>query len=404
MSTPSSKEPDETSLLLKASAKRLFATLMEQTADRIYIKDRQSRFVSVSQALAEMHGYKDRHDIEGKTDFDFFSEEHAREAFEDEQEILRTNQPIINKVEKETWPDGSVTWVSTSKAPLHLNSSKSEGIIGISRDITAEFVAQKKLARSEQQLRAQHETMLSDYESAHKVQRVMIPGRVPEVKHVNIAHVWKPMTSVGGDIFSFPRNPNDSLLFFLGDVCGHGVTAAFSTVLLKYLTSHEAEVYNNSPTDFLNAVNRELTGQLKQGFVTGMAGHFGARQSDGSRVLHLANCGHPLNLVYRAATDTIESVTLPTALVMGIPGGSASETFDLHLNQGDRFYTYTDGILEASDASGEEFTRAGLEDCLLESAKMPLQESLEYLYNTVQEFTVDKKQQDDITLLAFELT
>ena len=246
--------------------------------------------------------------------------------------------------------------------------------------------------------------MLSDYESANKVQRVMIPGRVPEIKHVNIAHVWKPMSSVGGDIFSFPRNPNNSLLFFLGDVCGHGVTAAFSTVLLKYLTSHEAEVYNNDPSGFLNAVNRELTGHISHGFVTGMAGHFGKRQADGSRILYLANCGHPLNLVYRAATHTIESITLPTALVMGIPGGQASETYELHLNQGDRFFTYTDGILEASDARGEEFTRAGLEDCLLKSAQMPLQDSLEDLYNKVQDFTVDKKQQDDITLLGFELT
>ncbi|MGB0258672.1 MAG: PP2C family protein-serine/threonine phosphatase [Coraliomargarita sp.] len=403
MSTTPSQEPDDNSLLLKASAKRLFETLMEQTADRIYIKDRKSRFVTVSQTLAEMHGYKDRQDLEGLTDFDLFSNEHAQQAYDDEQEILRTDTPIINKVEKETWPDGSVTWVSSSKAPLHLTSTSSAGIFGISRDVTAEVVAQEQLARSERRLREQNETMLSDYESAHKVQRVMIPGRVPDVKNVNIAHVWKPMTSVGGDIFSFPRNPNNSLLFFLGDVCGHGVAAAFSTVLLKYLTSHEAEVYNNSPTDFLNGVNRELTGQLKSGFVTGMAGHFGARQSDGSRTLHLANCGHPLNLVYRAATNTIESVTLPTALVMGIPGGTASETFELQLNQGDRFFTYTDGILEASDANGEEFTRAGLEDCLLKSAQMPLQESLDHLYNTVQEFTVNKKQQDDITLLGFEL-
>lgn len=391
-------------MLLKASAKRLFETLMEQTADRIYIKDRQSRFITVSQALAEMHGYEDRHALEGMTDFDLFSEEHAQQAYDDEQEILRTDTPIINKVEKETWPDGSVTWVSSSKAPLHLSSSTSAGIFGISRDVTAEVVAQEQLARSERRLREQNEIMLSDYESAHKVQRVMIPGRVPDVKNVNIAHVWKPMSSVGGDLFSFPRNPNNSLLFFLGDVCGHGVAAAFSTVLLKYLTSHEAEVYNNSPSDFLNSVNRELTGQLNQGFVTGMAGHFGKRQHDGSRTLYLANCGHPLNLVYRAATKTIESITLPTALVMGIPGGTASETFELHLNQGDRFFTYTDGILEASDAHGEEFTRAGLEECLLKSAHMPLQESLEHLYDTVHAFTVDNKQQDDITLLGFELT
>ena len=397
------KDEDDNSMLLQASPKRLFESLMEQTADRIYIKDKKSRFVAVSQTLAEMHGYDDRHELEGMTDFDLFSIEHAQQAFDDEQEIIRSDKPIVNKVEKETWPDGSTTWVTSSKAPLHLHSGKLAGILGISRDITSEKIAQEKLASSEQRLREQNEILRSDYESAHKVQSVMIPGRVPQIKHINVAYLWKPMTSVGGDLLNFPPNPNDCLLFYLGDVCGHGVTAAFYTVLLKYLTAHEGEVYHGDPTAFLNTVNHEITGHLSSGFVTGMAGHFGRREKDGSRILHLSNCGHPLNLVYRAATHTIESITLPTGMVMGLPGGTASDTFDLQLKLGDRFYTYTDGILEASNAEGEEFTRQGLENCLLQYADKPLQETLDLLYETVAEFTGRPDQQDDITLLAFEL-
>jgi sigma-B regulation protein RsbU (phosphoserine phosphatase) len=397
-------ELDKNSMILNASKKRLFESLMEQTADRIYIKDKQSRFIAVSQALAKMHGYSDRHELEGMTDFDLFSIEHAQQAFDDEQKIIETGKPMINIVEKETWPDGSTTWVTSSKSPLHLNSEKLAGILGISRDITAEKIAQEKLEKSEQRLREQNTIMRSDYESAHKVQSVMIPGRVPKIKNINIAYVWKPMTSVGGDILSFPRNPNNCLLFYLGDVCGHGATAAFYTVLLKYLTTYQGEVYQDDPTNFLNNVNREITGHLNSGFVTGMAGHFDRRKKDGSRLLHLSNCGHPLNLVYRAAQHSIESIELPPGMVMGLIGGAASDRVDVELQQGDRFYTYTDGILEASNAEGEEFSRQGLEACLLEHADKPLQETLDLLYATVAEFTGQPDQQDDITLLAFELT
>jgi len=397
-------EVDDSMLLLKASSKRLFETLMEETADRIYIKDRQSRFVAVSKALAEMHGFEDRHELEGLTDFDLFSEEHAQQAFDDEQEILRTDNPIINKIEKETWTDGAVTWVSSSKSPLHLSSQESVGIFGISRDVTAEVIAQEQLAENERRLRRQNEIMRSDYESAKKVQSVMIPGRVPTVKHIDLAYLWKPMTSVGGDIISFPRNPNDCLLFFLGDVCGHGVTAAFYTVLLKYLTAHEAETYQGCPHQFLNAVNKELCGQLTAGFVTGMAGHFGRREKDGSRILHLANAGHPLNLVYRAATDSFESITLPTGIVMGLPGGEASETVDIRLNLGDRFFTYTDGILEISNANGDEFGRDALEQVLRDNLDQPLQVTLDNVYQAIIDFSGEKKQQDDLTILAYELT
>ncbi|MGJ8649261.1 MAG: PP2C family protein-serine/threonine phosphatase [Opitutaceae bacterium] len=404
MSSPTNKEDDDSSLLIKASAKRLFESLMEQTADRIYIKDRKSRFVAASQTLAELHGLNNRHDLEGMSDFDLFSIEHAQQAFDDEQEILRTGNPLINLIEKETWEDGSVTWVSSSKAPLYLQSGKLVGIMGISRDVTAEKHAQEKLAESEQRLREQNQIMRSDYESAKKVQSVMIPGRVPHIKHIDIAYLWKPMTSVGGDMISFPRNPSNCLLFFMGDVCGHGVTAAFYTVLLKYLTAHQAEVYNDNPQAFLNTVNEEVTGRINKGFITGLAGHFGARQHDGSRKLILSHAGHRQVLVYRKATQQIELVELPDGTVMGFPGTGASNSKAIDLHLGDRFYAFTDGIVEASDPAEEEFGMKRLIDCFTEHSNLPTQETLEIIYDIVGEYTQSPDQQDDISIVGFEVS
>jgi PAS domain S-box-containing protein len=395
-------ESDGNSRLLRASAKRLFESLMEQTTDRIYIKDKKSRFVAASQALADMHGFKNRHELEGLTDFDLFSEEHAQQAYDDEQEILRTEKPM-NKIEKETWVDGDDTWVSSTKAPLYLSSGKLAGIIGISRDVTAEKLTQLRLAESERRLREQNEILRSDYESAHKVQAIMIPGRVPHVKHVDIAYLWKPMTSVGGDIINFPRNPGNRLLFFLGDVCGHGVTAAFYTVLLKYLTAHSAEVYNLNPQDFLNAVNEEVTGRIREGFVTGLAGHFGPREADGSRDLILAHSGHRQVLIYRAGGKKCERITLPIGTVMGVPGGTASKAKAIKLHPGDRFYAFTDGIVEASDPNGEEFGMTRLIECFERLSDLPVQKTLQTIYQEVAKHTEAQHQQDDITMVGFRL-
>lgn len=391
-------------MLLRASAKRLFESLMEQTADRIYIKDKKSRFIAASQTLADMHGFKDRHELEGKTDFDLFTKEHAQEAFDDEQEILRSGKAIINKIEKETWEKGDPTWVSSAKAPLYLSSGKLAGIIGISRDVTSEKLAQEKLAENEARLREQNAIMRSDYESAKKVQSVMIPGRVPHVNHVEIAHLWKPMTLVGGDMINFPRNPSNCLLFFMGDVCGHGVTAAFYTVLIKYLTAHSAEVYNDNPRDFLNSVNEGVTGRINRGFVTGLAGHFGARQLNGSRKLILSHAGHKQVLVYHKKEGRMELVELPNGTVMGIPGTSAARAKSIDLQIGDRFYAFTDGIVEASNPKGEEFGMERVMDHLSRLAEKPIQQSIDTLYAQVGTYTQAPDQQDDITLLGFELT
>ncbi|TVP79717.1 MAG: PAS domain S-box protein [Puniceicoccaceae bacterium] len=397
-------EPDGNSLLLRASAKRLFESLMEQTADLIYIKDKKSRFVAASQALAKMHGYADRHDLEGLTDFDLFTREHAQQTYDDEQEILRTGKAFVNKLAKETWEDGKVTWASSTKAPLYLSSGKLAGIIGISRDVTNEYLAQQQLAQSEQRLREQNAIMRSDYESAQKVQGVMIPGRVPHVKNVNIAHLWKPMSLVGGDIINFPRNPGNCLLFFMGDVCGHGVTAAFYTVLIKYLTAHSAEAYSENPRDFLNSVNEGITGRINNGFVTGLAGHFCPRQKDGSRKLILAHAGHRQVLVYRKASNTVELIELPNGTVMGIPGTSASSVKAIDLVPGDRFYAFTDGIVEASNPSGQEFGMQQVMARLKTLSKKPVRATLETLYQEVCKYTEVPDQQDDITMLGFELT
>ena len=403
MNSAQNFETDKDVLLLRVSAKRLFESLMEQTPDRIYIKDRKSRFIAVSSALASMHGFESRHELEGLTDFDLFTEEHAKQAYEDEQEILRTEKPI-SKVEKETWENSEDTWVSSTKAPFYLSSGRLVGIIGISRDVTPEIIARNQLADSERRLREQNEIMRADYESARKVQSVMIPGRVPEPLHANLAYIWKPMTLVGGDIINFPRNPSQRLLFYLGDVCGHGVAAAFFTVLVKYLTAHCAETYADNPEAFLNQVNVEITPRLNGGFITGLAGHFGPRQEDGSRRLILSHAGHRQVIIYRKQTQTSEVITLSCGTVMGIPGGKASTISAIEMNVGDRFYAFTDGIVEASDPEGEEFGLDRLLKCFNAESEQPIQGTLNAIYDLVAGHTKQPDQQDDVTMVGFEIT
>jgi len=132
----------------------LLDALVDNTPDHIYFKDAECRFTLISKAMARSFGLRDPSQAVGKTDFDFYTEEHARPALEDEREILRTGLPLVDLEERETWPDGRETWASTTKLPRTDSEGNVVGTFGISRDITARKQAEGELADANQRLEA----------------------------------------------------------------------------------------------------------------------------------------------------------------------------------------------------------------------------------------------------------
>jgi PAS domain S-box-containing protein len=134
--------------------RNLLHTLMDHLPDNIYFKDAASRFIRISKAMATQFGLSDPAEAAGKTDFDFFTDEHARQAMADEEEILRTGQAVVNKEEKETWPDGHTTWTLTTKMPLFDEQGRTVGTFGLSRDVTERRHAAEALRRAKEEAEA----------------------------------------------------------------------------------------------------------------------------------------------------------------------------------------------------------------------------------------------------------
>lgn len=112
-----------------------FEMVMDDLPDTIYFKDRHSRFTHINRYAAAHYGIVNPTQAVGRTDFDFFTSEHAVQALRDEQEIIRTGQPLVSIEEQETLPNGQLRRVWTTKLPLHDRGGDIVGTFGLSRDL-----------------------------------------------------------------------------------------------------------------------------------------------------------------------------------------------------------------------------------------------------------------------------
>ena len=137
---------------LLAHERDLLQALMNNIPDAIFFKDDSSRFTRINRAQAKNLGLENPEEAVGKTDFDFFVPEHARDAFNNEQEIIKKGQLLVGKVEKSERIDGQFRWVSTTKVPIKDQKAQVIGLVGISRDVTERKKMEDELKRYSENL------------------------------------------------------------------------------------------------------------------------------------------------------------------------------------------------------------------------------------------------------------
>lgn len=385
----------------------LLQNLMENMTDNIYFKDTQSRFIMVNRAFCEWTGLSPTQ-IVGKSDFDLFAEAHARQAYDDEQRIITSGEPLIGIEEKETWPDGRITWVSTTKMPLKNGAGATIGTFGVSRDITEHKEAELRAAYYAEQIRRIKEGMEDDVRMAAELQKtffprsypVFPPGAPPEQSGVEFHYHYHASGMVSGDFCTIRQLSDTECGLFLCDVMGHGVRAALGTALICAMVEEISGIAKD-PGDFLGRMNTLLLPILRQEdtFLYATACYMVFDASSGR--LRFANAGHPVPMHFQSGGKAVEWLMADAALrgpALAITEDAVFQTMETMLQPGDSVVMFTDGLYEVAGAAGLEYG----ETRLLETARRHAGESLHQLFpslvNEVRLFAEEGELDDDVCL------
>lgn len=137
-----------------AAERNLLRTLIDNVPDLLYAKDTAGRLIIGNLTHQRYFGADRPEDLIGKTVYDYFPRELADQYFNDEQTVMRTSEPLLNREEPRLTPDGRGSWVLTSKVPLRDDTGRIIGLVGITRDITALKQYEETLARERTLLRS----------------------------------------------------------------------------------------------------------------------------------------------------------------------------------------------------------------------------------------------------------
>ncbi len=390
----------------------LLNQLLETHLDVIYFKDAQSRLTMFNTAYAAKHGWKSLEEGIGKSDFDLFSEEHARQAYEDEQRILQTGVPLIGVEEKETWSDGHVSWCSTTKVPLRDDQGNIVGIFGITRDITPHKEAELRYQRSVEQMRMIKEMLEEDARMAGKLQRsfflsdypIFPEGVDPEDSCIEFLHHFHKCSLVSGDYCHVKRLSKTQVAILLCDVLGSGARAALGAALIRGIMQ-DINPLAFDPSAYLGRLNEQLYPLLHTDrlLLDVTACYLVLDVETG--VADVACAGHPIPLLFRKGMPAkwlFENLVLRGPALAAEPH-ARFRTVTCRLQPGDSVVLFTDGLFTVKSAQGEPFCEKRLLGTAQELAGKSLGRIFRELEDAAIAFSNDEHFADDVCLVGFHL-
>lgn len=393
--------------------RNLLRQLIDTIPVNIYFKDLDSRFTLANRAIARWFGRRDPDELLGKTDADFFQSEHAEKALRDEREIIRTGNPLVGEIEKETWSRKEDTWVLTTKAPLRDRKGNIRGTFGVSSDVSELVRTQRALHDLAAELEDKNRRMEEELLLAREVQQALLPRTYPcfppgakaENSAVRFAHKYLPIGGLAGDFFQIFAISDTAAGVLVCDVMGHGVRSALVTAILRGMVEEERHAAGD-PGVFLSRLNGALTRIIEQVELTTFVTAYYLVIDAAKKTLACASAAHPRPVWFSRRTGRVGRLSDPPPKrgpVLGLIPDVQYSTGIHDLADIDAVVLFTDGIYETDNRMCDNCPEELFLSFFRTRIKEPLPSILDGVLKDALAFAEGRHFIDDVCLVAAEL-
>ena len=233
---------------------------------------------------------------------------------------------------------------------------------------------------------------------AGKIQQVLLPSQPPTYSQLNIAFAHIPSEIVSGDLFDLAPLNEETLAIVVGDVSGKGAHAAImmSLVLAGFRAFKKTHL---AVCELVARLNNLLEESISMGNYTTL---YYAIISLKHHSLVYTNAGH--NPPYLIRTDGSIVELKGGGLMIGFMRDQLYSQHEVEFNEGDLFVAYTDGITEAMNSEEQEFGEERFKEILIDNREMNSYELKSKILTEISNFTGQKHQSDDMTLVIIKHT
>jgi phosphoserine phosphatase RsbU/P len=249
-----------------------------------------------------------------------------------------------------------------------------------------------------------HEQMIAqrlveqDLELASQVQKAFLPDAPPATSEYSFYQYYNPANQIGGDYFDYIPLENDRIAIVVADVVGHGVAAAMLMAKLSAETRY-AFASEDDPSEAMKLLNDRMNALKLERFVTMLVLIVDKKTGKAT----IVNAGHMPPILRRASGETLEPGSETSGPPLAVFEDLTFEPYTFELKSGDTLALYTDGIFEAPNANGEQFSINRIRKHLSQSEKT-VEKIGRSLIQEVERHIQGLTQEDDMCLVVFRRT